>query len=196
MPKFQLTRPVWGEPIRSIYARSPSSISTHSPRVGRTRRAILHTFARRKFQLTRPVWGEPCPRQLDPLSLQISTHSPRVGRTILTDDGAPAEPDFNSLAPCGANPRRCRRRAAHCRFQLTRPVWGEPDQDIVRHRNAEISTHSPRVGRTSTSCIFVDRSPLLGVDNNFCSRTDCGFLWCSSANRARFSHRLRFAIRT
>ena len=34
-------------------------------------------------------------------------------------------------------------------FQLTRPVWGEPARGGTRYREIIISTHSPRVGRTS-----------------------------------------------
>ena len=37
----------------------------------------------------------------------------------------------------------------HIGFQLTRPVWGEPDSSRVVAVGGVISTHSPRVGRTS-----------------------------------------------
>ena len=34
------------------------------------------------------------------------------------------------------------------KFQLTRPVWGEPNKAVVQFYDKNISTHSPRVGRT------------------------------------------------
>ena len=167
-------------------------ISTHSPRVGRTVEVQHTTGQRCRFQLTRPVWGEPlfsCPVGY---LADISTHSPRVGRTEKTSCNCERNGNFNSLAPCGANPqiRRSKligrefqltrpvwgepRSALHDsvpkRFQLTRPVWGEPTLDnevfgdytfqLTRpvwgeplYRNGasfcgSISTHSPRVGRT------------------------------------------------
>ena len=59
--------------------------------------------------------------------------------------------DFNSLAPCGANPGRRRGRIVRIGFQLTRPVWGEPRCPTLHKSLFLISTHSPRVGRTSVS---------------------------------------------
>ena len=78
---FQLTRPVWGEPLIRQRLQSRFPISTHSPRVGRTKFFRKHCYAvhhfnslapcganrphctprrdRLSFQLTRPVWGEP-----------------------------------------------------------------------------------------------------------------------------------------
>ena len=100
---FQLTRPVWGEPLFRYSASAYGAISTHSPRVGRTllplsRFQIFDNFNslapcganrmrlsekqdKHQFQLTRPVWGEP-------------SHCSGIGSTP--------------------------------KFQLTRPVWGEP----------------------------------------------------------------------
>ena len=57
--EFQLTRPVWGEPIIIVIGAVIYGISTHSPRVGRTLTARCATNRKRAFQLTRPVWGEP-----------------------------------------------------------------------------------------------------------------------------------------
>ena len=56
------------------------------------------------FQLTRPVWGEPREAVLSPEATKISTHSPRVGRTRSASAQKTEKSDFNSLAPCGANP--------------------------------------------------------------------------------------------
>ena len=149
------------------------------------------------FQLTRPVWGEPRLYPTSPRWHWISTHSPRVGRTIFNRNKSYRFYIFQLTRPVWGEPYMYFPFRGIRAFQLTRPVWGEPYHGRDDYDAAlDISTHSPRVGRTSTSCIFVDCSPLLGVDNNFFSRSDCGFLWCSSANRARFSHRLRFAIRT
>ena len=79
--RFQLTRPVWGEPL-----------------------FVFVTSTGLGFQLTRPVWGEPSSSLIASIASVISTHSPRVGRTFaLPDFGIPLA-DFNSLAPCGANP--------------------------------------------------------------------------------------------
>ena len=78
------------------------------------------------FQLTRPVWGEPI----------------KNAKYALKKD------DFNSLAPCGANPVRQIFELFLERFQLTRPVWGEPVGRPAKNQIFNISTHSPRVGRT------------------------------------------------
>ena len=141
--------------------------------------------------------GEPQSQTWTCTEASISTHSPRAGRTYGRHQIISNIKNFNSLAPCGANlkclqniysigifqltrpvrgePRSKIRTCSPESFQLTRPVRGEPNTAALGAITVNISTHSPRAGRTSTSCIFVDCSPLLGVDNNFCSRTDCGF---------------------
>ena len=101
---FQLTRPVWGEPGAEIVATSLQPISTHSPRVGRTLGSLYTTQQTNAFQLTRPVWGEPIMQYIPYQQDHISTHSPRVGRTNLRKNTLLSRKDFNSLAPCGANP--------------------------------------------------------------------------------------------
>ena len=124
-------------------------ISTHSPRVGRTLLSLMISTRSGTFQLTRPVWGEPCHQTWHILCL----------------------PDFNSLAPCGANQfNRCyagkvksfqltrpvwgepihpEQTLKPLQFQLTRPVWGEPWLVYAFVIPILISTHSPRVGRTA-----------------------------------------------
>ena len=156
--------------IRRSYIAS--SISTHSPRVGRTsrcrtaakagrnfnslapcganRRRHSDQYRRRKFQLTRPVWGEPNSQKQQHQTERISTHSPRVGRTTPNVPISATAINFNSLAPCGANRADGHRARRRQRFQLTRPVWGEPCIDGYVTVRPQISTHSPRVGRTST----------------------------------------------
>ena len=127
------------------------------------------------FQLTRPVWGEPLSYNHIIILLSISTHSPRVGRTQGHNHKIGILWDFNSLAPCGANPVAQNIERSAEKFQLTRPVWGEPSRiwSINSHRGFQltrpvwgepndlrfqfvhffISTHSPRVGRTFSSLI-------------------------------------------
>ena len=168
---FQLTRPVWGEPPNSTSSAGKERISTHSPRVGRTFCCTRGGKENDAFQLTRPVWGEPHRTARITLSARISTHSPRVGRTGMgraqrqrnaISTHSPrvgrtlrayafglGENDFNSLAPCGANLRAQRNRRTKNLFQLTRPVWGEPHFSRLSRLSSSISTHSPRVGRTS-----------------------------------------------
>ena len=100
------------------------------------------------FQLTRPVWGEPTISRTASRIAFISTHSPRVGRTKIALRSSFIDIDFNSLAPCGANPTALTLFTLTEQFQLTRPVWGEPLAELTYILRTEISTHSPRVGRT------------------------------------------------
>ena len=123
--RFQLTRPVWGEPCCYCSSATSSKISTHSPRVGRTdpgdcghepssyfnslapcganQSDFVPQNGRCAFQLTRPVWGEPGHNSGEIGLVSISTHSPRVGRTRRAWDAPRISAYFNSLAPCGAN---------------------------------------------------------------------------------------------
>ena len=78
----------------------------------------------------------------------ISTHSPRAGRTYVISRHAGRAPNFNSLAPCGANPLPRLNSGGMSQFQLTRPVRGEPAFRDIFKRARHISTHSPRAGRT------------------------------------------------
>ena len=120
----------------------------------------------------------PCGANLDvanlgSITVNISTHSPRVGRTylmlfiiLLVSDFNSLAPcganlvsvcstlhyeDFNSLAPCGANLCMNSTLGDVLPFQLTRPVWGEPRLMCEKRVTPRISTHSPRVGRTSAA---------------------------------------------
>ena len=122
---FNSLAPCGANPANAFLAASKNQISTHSPRVGRTRV---------RFFLFRQCF--------------ISTHSPRVGRTYIAQIGNDLVPNFNSLAPCGANQLLAAYNARGWAFQLTRPVWGEPNDLYACLTNTEISTHSPRVGRT------------------------------------------------
>ena len=117
---------MWGEPPARGGMPLPVAISTHSPRVGRTERLIGLFGSTSAFQLTRPVWGEPFDRWNMDFTIDISTHSPRVGRTKSCQASLRVFADFNSLAPCGANRSSRSLSLTANRFQLTRPVWGEP----------------------------------------------------------------------
>ena len=105
---------------------------------------------RRRFQLTRPVRGEPIVvlRSLCPIQFQLTR--PVRGEPFAVFYRISAVFNFNSLAPCGANPRGRRAAASMPSFQLTRPVRGEPDDDDECIYAWSISTHSPRAGRTYT----------------------------------------------
>ena len=120
----------------------------------------------------------------------ISTHSPRAGRTPHTLRASRSAVYFNSLAPCGANPRNCTLTTKSSAFQLTRPVRGEPAVlplyhsaplfQLTRPVRGEplpstvslcigtISTHSPRAGRTCR------RRPLDEALDHFNSLAPCG----------------------
>ena len=146
-------------------------ISTHSPRVGRTLIACGVVVRHLDFNSLAPCGANRSPRCSTSSGYPISTHSPRVGRTSCRSLSPRQATNFNSLAPCGANPvvnrKRCRgsfhfNSLAPCganhvvtvrlrlrqKFQLTRPVWGEPFVFRFLGRVVNISTHSPRVGRT------------------------------------------------
>ena len=94
------------------------------------------------------MWGEPYGATPIPSDASISTHSPRVGRTNVVYNFIYAASHFNSLAPCGANLIASIASVKALKFQLTRPVWGEPRAAAELAWQRSISTHSPRVGRT------------------------------------------------
>ena len=123
-------------------------ISTHSPRVGRTRIPRPRRSPLQQFQLTRPVWGEPIASHVILTCVRFQLTRPVWGEPRLPGVAELIAINFNSLAPCGAN-RECFQSSLACLlFQLTRPVWGEPFGLCKRYGIKIISTHSPRVGRT------------------------------------------------
>ena len=133
---FQLTRPVRGEPrARRAYLHEAGNFNSLAP-CGANRAKVSNATSAWLFQLTRPVRGEPRSVHQGVFDLRISTHSPRAGRTRLCrtfafpfvnfNSLAPCGANFNSLAPCGANRTTTSSRRADCKFQLTRPVRGEP----------------------------------------------------------------------
>ena len=172
---FQLTRTVWGEPIERDRDADDNSISTHSPRVGRTLPKQVKEGLGSIFQLTRPVWGEPKTRAEYDKIIKISTHSPRVGRTVGALMRVNRALDFNSLAPCGANHGCAANVARRDKFQLTRPVWGEPQDPIQKLYDIVISTHSPRVGRTAMSSLFISLIAYISTHSPRVGRTPKNF---------------------
>ena len=147
--QFQLTRPVRGEPVpmRLVWQKSkhfnslapcganrplrdPSKLSCQFQLTRPVRgepSVFLRVVSMAKFQLTRPVRGEPSSEHKTTFNAGISTHSPRAGRTCRGDHQYRRNRNFNSLAPCGAN----------------------PDTRLFRGIDKAISTHSPRAGRTA-----------------------------------------------
>ncbi len=123
---FQLTRPVWGEPQPRIVAAHVKRISTHSPRVGRTPRRLLLRNSSKHFNSLAPCGANLAEHCKTVSGIVISTHSPRVGRTNHNAILTTVSVHFNSLAPCGANQDKAISLKAEQKFQLTRPVWGEP----------------------------------------------------------------------
>ena len=114
---------MWGEPILQI--------------------SIFNAL---KFQLTRPVWGEPGRTYSILIYILFQLTRPVRGEPYDDVIYAPLSHDFNSLAPCGANPISC--------FVVSTPL--------------PISTHSPRAGRTKASIVSVL------VAMNFNSLAPCG----------------------
>ena len=171
---FQLTRPARGEPLGEDHHLLLDGISTHSPRTGRTEILCDKVGALIEFQLTRLARGEPFVGTDEEKTVEISTHSPRTGRTT-SPRGYSAVPvhfnslaprlnetekalnDFNSLAPRGANLGCAASFSLTFIFQLTRLARGEPMWLIFGENAFNISTHSPRAGRTS----YVHQSPYI-----------------------------------
>ena len=172
---FQLTRPVWGEPVRDFAAVVQADISTHSPRVGRTSVNDAKPFG---YQISThsPRVGRTKLLLRKERFVYISTHSPRVGRTSAARGSAGSPANFNSLAPCGANlaienpdvfagvisthsPRvgRTARGGTRYReiinFNSLAPCGANPFIGPLWQISVSISTHSPRVGRTARSSI-------------------------------------------
>ena len=122
--KFQSTLPAWGE--TAFTARF---------------------WPNTKFQSTLPAWGETQGFEGRFAARLISIHSPRMGRdgTVRSTDDYCY--DFNPLSPHGERLTVTKRSPAARLFQSTLPAWGETllMGDVKGY--AEISIHSPRMGR-------------------------------------------------
>ena len=145
---FQLTRPVWGEPVNYPVVINSHRISTHSPRVGRTESSVKITREEANFNSLAPCGANQYSASLTANTVQISTHSPRVGRTGTSEDTNFDVIEFQLTRPVWGEPSAPARCFLSCPFQLTRPVWGEPVYGQLLLLDLMISTHSPRVGRT------------------------------------------------
>ena len=177
---FQLTRLAWGEPQSVVYEVQKLLISTHSPRVGRT---SGQTTKARDFS-------------------NFNSLAPR-GANLYDVIIADLFANFNSLAPRGANPpdgggffnskefqlTRPARGEPHYaldhkriyRFQLTRPARGEPFGAIAWFKHGEISTHSPRAGRTEEMGRMSQRDVEISTHSPRAGRTNFRFRWTAWA---------------
>ena len=137
-----------GEPEEALMWQNKRKISTHSPHAGRTRCRQVYRSVSSNFNSLAPCGANrvlsdgfgvnnyfnslaPCGANLFGLVRQcgsgdISTHSPHAGRTRVIPTSRRCMTYFNSLAPCGANRVREGASFAIEKFQLTRPMRGEP----------------------------------------------------------------------
>ena len=188
--RFQLTRPVRGEPQVYQQLAHLYIISTHSPRAGRTSQLSCHNRkhdhfnslapcganlslvntlrAILPFQLTRPMRGEPNCNIRDLKLRSISTHSPHAGRTACFAPSTSSRWDFNSLAPCGANLDVANLGSITVNISTHSPRAGRTPLDFRGRHPIDISTHSPRAGRTLS---YVYQAVL---PNYFNSLAPCG----------------------
>ena len=144
-------------------------ISTHSPRVGRTKEVPMTVTTIVHFNSLAPCGANRDEREARPVLGIISTHSPRVGRTLLRQSSARPLTHFNSLAPCGANPR-CflARQGKTGNFNSLAPCGANLEPRMHTLEDIAISTHSPRVGRTDYCDVLRVYIP------NFNSLAPCG----------------------
>ena len=182
---FNSLAPCGANLILARLALARLAISTHSPRAGRTGMIGNTPVYCLSFQLTRPVRGEPYANGNTLDYTIISTHSPRAGRTNPSVDKARNNGYFNSLAPCGANRMPFATSPKSQPFQLTRPVRGEPAQLQIANIAIEISTHSPRAGRTllkrSKAKLRKNFNSLAPCGANLCPKTEyCALLLIST----------------
>ena len=146
--EFQSTLPAWGETASAGSAatgswnfnplsphgerRNPetkkeavSSISIHSPRMGRDVHPARPGAWHYQFQSTLPAWGETRLMRYSFRQAAISIHSPRMGRDIDAHSCPVIGQYFNPLSPHGERP-------------VVHPLAS---------RKNVISIHSPRMGR-------------------------------------------------
>ena len=131
--------------LRQLPAKG-SSISIHSPRMGRDQGVGACPCAR-LISIHSPRMGR------DPLPFlrvhmaTISIHSPRMGRDRWISMQVCLLPDFNPLSPHGERQKAFWKWATRWKFQSTLPAWGETYTQILLHQEHCISIHSPRMGR-------------------------------------------------
>ena len=188
---FQLTRPVRGEPLHKIRQRRNSKNFNSLAPCGANHSCIRKLILISPFQLTRPVRGEPrvcgadiddptisthSPRagrtrrgcQIPQFFVRISTHSPRAGRTSRRLSCQNIFCHFNSLAPCGANRDDVHNRRRRCYFNSLAPCGANHGSICTACAHSNISTHSPRAGRTLAVNSFISKN------GHFNSLAPCG----------------------
>ena len=110
------------------YQRAPFAISIHSPRMGRDHDLPVSSTAAMI-------------EHFNPLS----PHGERpAGRSVAFD-----RVDFNPLSPHGERRVNGEIVLERYAFQSTLPAWGETYEEDDKALAAEISIHSPRMGRDS-----------------------------------------------
>ena len=153
--RFQSTLPAWGETRQIPSMTFPQQISIHSPRMGRDAAAACATAAHK-----------------------ISIHSPRMGRDTWAARSAATTKNFNPLSPHGERRYRQATKGDRSPFQSTLPAWGETLLLTPVWALAEISIHSPRMGRDeaadgrSAAPQFQSTLPAWGETDYFNSHMD------------------------
>ena len=146
---FQSTLPAWGE-TGGVSRRPPAAfISIHSPRMGRDSHNPPAPIWTGRFQSTLPAWGETSRRcTAASRRSQISIHSPRMGRDVERAIASFAENRFQSTLPAWGEtcvgPKSGRKGPY---FNPLSPHGERPAAIPPGQARAEISIHSPRMGR-------------------------------------------------
>ena len=123
--RFQSTLPAWGETGPRDLRGGASTISIHSPRMGRDLAAVAVEDREQLFQSTLPAWGETpaCVAALAEALFQSTL--PAWGETLPELLSATSSVDFNPLSPHGERPASSKVTPLPKRFQSTLPAWGE-----------------------------------------------------------------------
>ena len=120
-------------------------ISTHTPHAGRNYRLRNPCFFHYPFQLTRPMRGATQHQKFHQLRyLRISTHTPHAGRNGA--DNPPPPPrasNFNSHAPCGAQPFPGRNTRRPGNFNSHAPCGAQPRPLGWRCAPIHFNSHAP-----------------------------------------------------
>ena len=140
--------PYHQRPYASIAERTLVDISIYSPRPQIAGTGHSHS----KISIHSPRAGRDCRYPNAPLIAQISIHSPHTGRDLLIASAiAPCAEHFNPLSPHGGETASYIRAQPPQLFQSTLPAWGETDSFNCNIVIADISIHSPRMGRDGAS---------------------------------------------
>ena len=149
--------------IRLPSAYRGRSFQSTLPAWGETSSARRRNRPRSRFQSTLPAWGETPPAPDPPCRAgnfnPLSPHGERPGTFV----PHPKRGDFNPLSPHGE--RRCAVVVSDIRdkFQSTLPAWGETKASAERRGIAEISIHSPRMGRDALRHRSGDRPQAISI---------------------------------